>query len=136
MQNLNNILGQYSDFLLVVAVLLIVVGNICFWLLSKAKRQDTMLSDILLRGQAELAGRLSQLSEHSSQEQNKIAAAINEQKLAMLKIMDEKLFKKMKSVGAANLVCGIIAIVAGVATGIVLIVNGARLLAHKSDRLF
>ena len=50
--------------------------------------------------------------------------------------MDEKLFKKMKSVGAANLVCGIIAIVAGVATGIVLIVNGARLLAHKSDRLF
>ena len=51
-------------------------------------------------------------------------------------IMDEKLFKKMKSVGAANLVCGIIAIVAGVATGIVLIVNGARLLAHKSDRLF
>lgn len=50
--------------------------------------------------------------------------------------MDEKLFKKMKSVGAANLVCGIIAIVAGVATGIVLIVNGARLLAHKLDRLF
>ena len=50
--------------------------------------------------------------------------------------MDEKLFKKMKSVGAANLVFGIIAIVAGVATGIVLIVNGARLLAHKSDRLF
>ena len=50
--------------------------------------------------------------------------------------MDEKLFKKMKSVGAANLVCGIIASGAGGAPGIVLIVNGARLLAHKSDRLF
>lgn len=56
-------------------------------------------SDILLRGQAELAGRLSQLSEHSSQEQNKIAQAISEQKMAVLKIMDEKLLAVTKSVG-------------------------------------
>ena len=51
-------------------------------------------------------------------------------------VMDEKLFRKMKTIGAGNLACGIIVIVAGLATGIVLIVNGARLLAHKSDRLF
>lgn len=57
------------------------------------------MSDILLRGQAELAGRLSQLGEYSAQEQNKIAVAINEQKMAVLKIMDEKLLAVTKSVG-------------------------------------
>ena len=99
MQSLNNILGQYSDLLVFIAVLIIMIGNIAFWLLSKSKKADSVLSDILLRGQAELAGRLSQLSEHSSQEQNKIAVAINEQRLAMLKIMDEKLLAVTKSVG-------------------------------------
>ena len=49
--------------------------------------------------------------------------------------MDEKLFKKIKSIGAGNIVCGIIAIVAGVATGVVLIINGARLLAHRSNHI-
>ncbi|MBE6458531.1 MAG: DNA recombination protein RmuC [Alphaproteobacteria bacterium] len=55
--------------------------------------------DILLRGQAELAGRLSQLGEYTLQEQGKISQAINEQKLAVLKIMDEKLLAVTKSVG-------------------------------------
>lgn len=50
--------------------------------------------------------------------------------------MDEKLFKKLKSTGACSLVCGIIAIVVGVSTGVLLIVNGARLLSHKSNQLF
>ena len=99
MQSLNNILGQYSELLVFIAVLIIVIGNIAFWLMSKRKKADSALSDILLRGQAELAGRLSQLSEHSSQEQNKIAVAINEQRVAMLKIMDEKLLAVTKSVG-------------------------------------
>ncbi len=58
-----------------------------------------VFSDVLLRGQAELAGRLAQLGESSAREQNKIAAAINEQKLAVLKIMDEKLLAVTKSVG-------------------------------------
>ena len=41
--------------------------------------------------------------------------------------MEEKLYKKMKSVGVSNLVFGIVTIAFG---------NGARLLAHKSDILF
>lgn len=49
--------------------------------------------------------------------------------------MDEKIYKKMKSVGASNLVFGIIAIVFGVTAGVMLIVNGSKLLAHKSDKL-
>lgn len=50
--------------------------------------------------------------------------------------MEEKLFKKMKSVGVSNMVFGIIAILFGIAVGVVMIVNGARLLAHKSETLF
>ena len=50
--------------------------------------------------------------------------------------MDEKLYKKIKSIGAGNIVFGIISVVCGVTTGVLLIINGARLLAHKSDTLF
>jgi len=78
-------------------------------------------------------------------------------------IMTEKLYKKIKSTGALNLVIGIILIVFGIAfgvmlivsggkllvlvigiiiivfgitSGVMLIVNGGRLLSHKSDTLF
>lgn len=50
--------------------------------------------------------------------------------------MEEKLYKKMKSVGVSNLVFGIITIAFGVAAGVLMIVNGARLLAHKWESLF
>ena len=46
--------------------------------------------------------------------------------------MEEKLYKKMKS----NLVFGIVTIAFGIGAGVMMIVNGARLLAHKSDILF
>lgn len=51
-------------------------------------------------------------------------------------IMTEKLYKKIKSTGTLSLVMGIIMIVFGVASGVMLIVNGGRLLSHKSDTLF
>lgn len=91
MQNLSEI----SDIVTLVAILILTIGNLIFWILSKNKRND----DILLRGQAELAGRLSQLSEHNLREQSKIVDAISEQKLAVLKIMDDKLLAVTKSVG-------------------------------------
>ena len=46
--------------------------------------------------------------------------------------MEENLYKKLKSVGASNLVFGILIILFGV----MMIINGARLLAHRSDSLF
>ena len=49
--------------------------------------------------------------------------------------MEEKLYKKMKSVGVSNLVFGIVTIAFGIGAGVMMIVNGARLLAHKSDIL-
>lgn len=47
--------------------------------------------------------------------------------------MLEKIYSKVMSAGAANLVCGIISIIVGVSTGVILIVNGARLLSSKKD---
>ena len=50
--------------------------------------------------------------------------------------MNEKIFKNMKSTGVSSLVIGIAKICLGVAAGVVLIVNGAKLLSSKCDTLF
>ncbi|MDF2941733.1 MAG: putative rane protein [Herbinix sp.] len=50
--------------------------------------------------------------------------------------MMEKIYNTMKSVGVWNLVMGILLIVAGVVSGILLILNGAKLLKKKSELLF
>lgn len=49
--------------------------------------------------------------------------------------MNEKIFKTMKSTGAGNLAVGIVILVTGISAGILLIVNGARLLKCKSKVL-
>ncbi len=48
----------------------------------------------------------------------------------------EKLYNKMTSVGVTSLVMGIITIVMGIGIGIVMIVNGGRLLSGKKDITF
>jgi hypothetical protein len=50
--------------------------------------------------------------------------------------MMEKIYHTMKSVGVWNLVMGILLIVAGIVSGTLLILNGAKLLKKKSDLLF
>lgn len=50
--------------------------------------------------------------------------------------MVERIYNTMKAVGIANLVMGILTIIAGVATGAFMIISGARLLKKKSDLLF
>ena len=47
--------------------------------------------------------------------------------------MNEKLYKTVSGAGAGNLALGIITLVTGIITGILMIVNGARLLKGKSD---
>ena len=47
--------------------------------------------------------------------------------------MNEKLYKTVSGAGAGNLALGIITLVTGIVTGILMIVNGARLLKGKSD---
>lgn len=50
--------------------------------------------------------------------------------------MNEKTYKTIAGAGAGNIVLGIIVIVTGVAAGVLMIVNGGRLLKEKSKVLF
>lgn len=81
--------------MLAIVLLLLLTITAIFMLQSHRKNTD----DLVLRSQAELAGRLMQLSEYNSAEQNKITQAISEQKLSMLKIIDEKLLQVTQKVG-------------------------------------
>jgi hypothetical protein len=48
----------------------------------------------------------------------------------------EKIYNTMRSVGVWNLVLGILLILAGIVSGILMILNGVKLLKKKSDLLF
>ena len=50
-------------------------------------------------------------------------------------LMNEKIYKTMASSGAGSLALGIVVLVTGLVTGILMIVNGARLLRRKSEIL-
>lgn len=50
--------------------------------------------------------------------------------------MTERVYKSMKLVGAANIALGIIVLVTGVATGILAIIGGSKLLKSKNDLTF
>lgn len=50
--------------------------------------------------------------------------------------MEEKVYKTMGGAGALNIVLGVIALVTGVATGVLLIISGAKLIARKSNLMF
>ncbi len=72
--------------------------NLLVLLLRRKNPELRNVADILFCGQAELAGRLTQISEYSRQQQDVIASAINEQRVSVLKIMDEKLLQVAKNV--------------------------------------
>ena len=50
--------------------------------------------------------------------------------------MEEKIYKTMGSTGAASLAIGICILAGGIVSGILLIVNGARLLKNKGKIIF
>lgn len=50
--------------------------------------------------------------------------------------MEEKVYKTMGSTGAASLAVGICVLAGGIAAGVLLIVNGARLLKNRSGIVF
>lgn len=49
--------------------------------------------------------------------------------------MSEKVYKIMSSAGASNIVVGIIVLAGGIVSGILMIVQGARLLKSKKNVL-
>lgn len=50
--------------------------------------------------------------------------------------MNEKLYKTLGVSGAGNIAIGVISITAGVVSGILLIISGARLLKKRSEIMF
>lgn len=95
MQNLNNFIFDNIG-LIVIAALFLLFAVVIFLAL---RRDKNGIKDLLLQSQGELSGRLAILNESNLQEQNRLFAALNEQKMALLKIMDEKLLAVTKSVG-------------------------------------
>lgn len=49
--------------------------------------------------------------------------------------MGEKIYNTMKHAGALNITLGIVSLVVGIASGILLIIHGAKLLKRKGDVL-
>ena len=92
----NNI---YLEVFIVAVLVLMLVGNICFLFFRKDNSQINILSETMIKAQAELAGRLSQMGEINRAEQSRLTDSMNEQKMAVLKILDEKLLAVTKSVG-------------------------------------
>lgn len=95
MQNLNNFIFDNIG-LIVIAILFLLFAAVLFLAL---RRDKNGIKDLLLQSQGELSGRLAILNESNLQEQSRLFAALNEQKTALLKIMDEKLLAVTKSVG-------------------------------------
>lgn len=98
---MTNFLANNSELeiALIAGIVLVLISNICFFIFRKNNKELSSFGESIMRGQAELAGRLAQVSELSSQEQARLASAVNDQKMTMLKIMDEKLLAVTKSVG-------------------------------------
>lgn len=50
--------------------------------------------------------------------------------------MNEKVYKSMKHTGGTNIALGVLMIVAGIVTGVLVIINGAKLLRDKAEIMF
>lgn len=50
--------------------------------------------------------------------------------------MEEKIYKVMGGSGALNIAVGVVVLVTGIASGILLVISGAKLLAHRSKIMF
>ena len=95
MQSLNNFIIENIGLAAIIVLILLLVTIMVMLL----RRDKNGLKEFLLQSQGELAGRLTLLNESNRQEQSRIFDALNEQKLAVLKLMDDKLLAVTKSVG-------------------------------------
>lgn len=93
---------DYEKLLLIIAVFFGFIVLAFILLFAFRKKNNISLSEVadnILRTQAELAGRIAQMSENNLNQQSKITEAINEQKISVLKMVDEKLLQVTKNVG-------------------------------------
>ena len=95
MQSLNNFIFDYFGIILLVTLLVTLIGFVLLFF----RKDKSGLRDLFLQSQGELSGRLASLNESSTQEQARLFAALNAQKVDLLKIMDERLLSVVKNVG-------------------------------------
>lgn len=50
--------------------------------------------------------------------------------------MNEKVYKTMRGAGAVNIVLGALTLIGGIASGVILLISGGKLLYDKSKVLF
>jgi len=50
--------------------------------------------------------------------------------------MEEKVYKTMGGAGALNVVLGVVLLVVGIATGVLLIISGSKLINRRSNLTF
>ncbi len=94
MQNLNSFIIENLG---IVIILFAIIPTILA-LLMFLRKDKSKMNDLLLQSQGELSGRLSALNESNRQEQNRLFAALSEQRIDLLKIMDDRLLAVSKNV--------------------------------------
>lgn len=95
MQELNNFIIENIGLVLLGFLSLILIVCFC-WLLL---RRNNGVKELFLQSQGDLSGRLTALSEISLQAQNRLTAALAQQREDVLKIINEQLLAVTKSVG-------------------------------------
>lgn len=95
MQNLNNFVMENAAVILIAAAGLAIISV----LVALIMRKQGGMKDLLLQSQGDLNGRIAALAEFNMQSQNRLFAALAEQRGDVLKIIDEKLLAVTKSVG-------------------------------------
>lgn len=50
--------------------------------------------------------------------------------------MEEKVYKSMRGAGAVNIVLGVLTLLGGIASAVILLINGGKLLHDKSKVFF
>lgn len=95
MQELNNFITENAVILLIIALSVMLLVCLSMLLL----RRNNGIRELFLQSQGDLSGRLTALSEINTQTQNRLFAALAEQRGDVLKVIDEKLLAVTKSVG-------------------------------------
>ena len=91
---------NFPNFLILSGIILLIVLSAVFLVVVARKKNDVSnFIENIYKTQNELAGRLSQLSENNSSQQTILTTAIHEQKMSMLKMLDERLLEVTKNVG-------------------------------------
>ncbi len=95
MQNLNNFIIENLAIIIISGSIFLIISALIILLFRKTGK----MRELLLQSQGDLAGRLAALGEVNMHSQSQLFAALNEQRSAVLKIIDEKLLMLTKNVG-------------------------------------